>query len=76
LSPDADIKGCTTPYVAGSGHSTVEVDCYFNKSALGEEELIIQFTYEISGEEHIKELKAAAEYKSAATGGFSLRDLK
>ena len=76
LSPDADIKGCTTPYVAGSGYGTVEVDCYFNKSALGEEELIIQFTYEISGEEYIKELKAAAEYKSAVTGGFTLKDLK
>jgi len=76
LSPDADIKGCTTPYIAGSGYGTVEADCYFNKSAIGEEELIIQFTYEISGEEYIKELKAAAEYKSAVTGGFTLKDLK
>jgi len=75
LSPDTDVKACTTPDIPGNKNGIVEVDCYFNKSARQENELRLQFTYEIAGEEKIKQLHATVDFKSAVTGGFSLRDL-
>jgi hypothetical protein len=75
ISPDTEVKGFTTPTILAKKSDTLVVDCYFNKQALEKEELHLQITYEISGEEQVKELKASAEFKSALTGGFSLRDL-
>jgi hypothetical protein len=76
LSPDADIKACTMPHIGGSQYGVIQIDCYFNRMALKSEELIVQFTYEIAGDEYTKDLRLAAAFKSAVTGGFSLKDLK
>jgi hypothetical protein len=76
LSPRADVKGYSKPEIGGEKSEVISVDCYFNKAALEEGELIIQIIYEISGEEYTISLKAAAEFKSASAVGFNLKDLK
>ena len=76
LKPDAEIKGEETPLISKGQTTTIGVACYFNKSSLGQEELIVQCVFEIAGEERVMEMKLAAEFKSALTGGFSLKDLK
>ena len=76
LKPDTEIKGQMLPVLVKEKASTVQLDCYFNKSALGHEELIVEWVYEIAGEERTWEMKVAAEFRTAITGGFSLKDLK
>ena len=76
LSPEAELKGQELPLVAKGGTATVSLECYFDRSALGQKELTIQLVYEITGEDRVIELKVAGEFKSAVTGGFSLKDLK
>ncbi|MFH1943505.1 MAG: hypothetical protein ABIL68_15490 [bacterium] len=76
LSPDTDTKSCTTPHIGGNQYGVIQMDCYFNSSALKSEELAIQFTYRIAEDEYTKELSLSAEFKSAVTGGFSLKDLQ
>ena len=76
LKPDAEMKGQETPLIRKGQTTTIGVACYFNKSSLGQEELILQCIFEIAGEERVMEMKVAAEFKSALTGGFSLKDLK
>ncbi|MBU4074356.1 MAG: hypothetical protein KKF28_03075, partial [Proteobacteria bacterium] len=76
LSPEAQLKGQELPLVAKGETATVSLECNFNRSALGRGELSIQLVYEIAGEERAMELKAAGVFKSAVTGGFSLKDLK
>lgn len=76
LQPKTEIKGHDLPVLTKGQATTVSLDCYFDKSALGREELILQFYYEIAGEEMVMETKLAAEFKSVVTGGLSLKDLK
>lgn len=75
VTPDTDVKSCRTPHIEASKYGVVVVECYFDKSAMENEELAVRFAYEIAGEEHVKDLKLAAEFKSAVIGGFSLKDL-
>ena len=76
LKPKTEIKGHALPMLTKGQAAIVRLDCYFDKSALGQEELVLQFVYEIAGEERVMEMKLAAEFKSAITGGSSLKDLK
>jgi hypothetical protein len=76
LNPKTELKGQDLPVLTKGQATTVRLDCYFDKSALGQEELVLQFVYEIAGEERVMEMKLAAEFKSAVTGGSSLKDLK
>lgn len=76
LNPKADVKKYSLPEIGGEKSEVVSVDCYFDKTALKEDELIIQVNYEIAGEEYTTSLGAAAEFKSASAVGFSLKDLK
>lgn len=76
LNPRADVKEYSKPEIGGEKSEVVSVDCYFDKTALKEDELIIQVNYEIAGEEYTTSLGAATEFKSASAVGFSLKDLK
>lgn len=76
LQPQTEIKGHDLPVLTKKKATNIRLDCYFDKSVLGREELILQFDYEIAGEEMVMETRLAAEFKSAVTGGFSLKDLK
>lgn len=76
LKPKTELKGQDLPVLTKGQATNVRLDCYFDKSALGQEELVLQFVYEIAGEERVMEMKLAAEFKSAVTGGSSLKDLK
>ena len=76
LSPDTDVKGYNTPNIEAGRYSVVTIDCYFNRSALENSELTLQLTYSVADEESAVKLSVAADFKSAASGGFSLKDLK
>jgi hypothetical protein len=76
LKPDAEIKGQELPVIHRDQTTTISVDCYFNKPSLGQDELVLQFICEIAGDEKVMEMKVDAEFRSAVTGGFSLKDLK
>ncbi len=76
LSPDTDVKGYNTPNIEAGRYSEVTIDCYFNRSALENSELTLQLTYSVVDEERAVKLSIAADFKSVASGGFSLKDLK
>jgi len=76
LKPKTELKGQDLPMLTKGQATAVRLDCYFDKSALRQDELVLQFVYEIAGEEKVMEMKLAVEFKSAVTGGSSLKDLK
>jgi len=75
LSPETDLKGCEPIEAPAGKTNTLELSCYFKKSAIGEKNLEIELVYEIVGEEHTLPVILESEFKSAMTSGFSLRDL-
>ena len=74
-SPETDLKSCETAVIPAGGVNTVRMNCYFEKSALGEKSLEIEIVYEIAGKQHTLPLTLECEFKSAVASGFSLRDL-
>lgn len=74
-SPEADIKNCETITVPSGSVKALQMSCYFKKTALGEKPLEVEISYEIAGEMHTLQLALNSEFKSAVTGGFSLKDL-
>ena len=75
VCPPTDVKGVSTSTIPAMGTGTVTYDCYFAKKAQHEDVLLIQLIYEISGEEHTLDIRLPAVFRSAQTGGFSLKDL-
>ena len=76
MAPTAEIKGCKFGVIPGLGSGTVEVSCYFEKESQAADEFALQIIYTIAGERESIVLRVPAEFKSAAQGGFSLKDLK
>jgi len=74
-SPETDLKGCETPIIPAASVSTLQMECYFKKAALGENHLEIEIVYEIASEQYVLPLTLECEFKSAMSTGFSLRDL-
>jgi len=75
ISPEVDPKGCETTTIPGGSASSLTMNCYFKKAALGEKRLEIEIVYEIAGEHHTLSLALESEFKSALSSGFSLKDL-
>ena len=75
LCPDSEVKQFNGINIKGKGYGTVEINCYFKNTAKGQNELSIQMSYLIAGEEKVCEISIPAEFKSAVTGGFSLKNL-
>jgi hypothetical protein len=75
LGPGAEVKDFTTCSVGSQETGEFELSCYFRKSAQDQEELFVQITYELAGEEHTMQASTPAVFKSATTGGLNLRDL-
>jgi hypothetical protein len=74
-SPETDLKNCDVGIIPAGSANTIQMNCYFKKSALGEKNLEIEIAYEISGDKHTHALLLECDFKSAMAGGFSLRDL-
>ncbi|MEW8186358.1 MAG: hypothetical protein AB2794_15285, partial [Candidatus Thiodiazotropha endolucinida] len=74
-TPETDLKSCDVGVILAGAVNTIQMNCYFKKAALGEKNLEIEIAYEISGEKHTLTLTLECEFKSAMTGGLSLRDL-
>ncbi len=75
VSPDAAIKGVTLHDVGAASTATLSIDLYFQKSAQTETDLELKLRYTINGEEYEQMVILPAEFKSATSGGFSLKNL-
>ena len=75
ISPETDLKGCETVTIPAGSVSLLTMNCYFQKAASGEKPLEIDILYEIAGEQNTLHLVLESEFKSAMTGGFSLKEL-
>lgn len=75
LSPEADLKNAETVTIPAVSEKRLKISCYFKKSAIGQRPLEIEIAYEIAGEQRTLPVVIESEFKSAMTGGFSLRDL-
>jgi hypothetical protein len=75
VSPDADIKEFTTGQIDPESVGELSLSCYFQRSAQDQEELLLRITYELAGDEYTRQVRTAAVFRSATTGGFNLRDL-
>ena len=74
-SPDTDLKSSTAVTITAGSVGVLQMDCYFKKAALGDNNLEIEVIYELAGESYTLPLTLECEFKSATTRGFSLRDL-
>ena len=75
ISPDTDLKNCEFVTVTPGSVNTLQMSCYFKKTALGEKSLEIEIVYEIAGEQRTLPITLDSEFKSAMVSGFSLKDL-
>ena len=75
ISPETDLKSCEAATIPAASVKPLTMNCYFKKSALGNKPLEIEVAYEIAGEQHTLSLVLESEFKSAMSGGFSLKDL-
>ncbi len=75
LSPETDLKGCETPIIQAEGVAVLRMNCYFKRAALGKKHLEIEIVYEIAGDTYTMPIELETEFKSAMSGGFSLKDL-
>jgi hypothetical protein len=75
LSPDAAVKDVELHDIEPESISVLSIDLYFQKAALAESSLELKLRYTISGQEYEQSLVQPAEFKSAMSGGFSLKDL-
>lgn len=75
LGPVTDLKGCTTPVIEPMSSGMIDCDCYFAKQAVSDDHLAIQLLYEIAGQERVHDIILPATFRSAVTGGFSLKDI-
>jgi hypothetical protein len=75
LSPETDLRSFDRVVVPSRGDNTLLMGCYFERQALGEKTLVIELTYEISGEQQTMTLNLECDFRSAMKSGFSLKDL-
>ena len=75
VAPEADLKSAETVTIPAESEKRLKISCYFKKSAVGQRPLEIEIAYEIAGEQRTLPVVIESEFKSAMTGGFSLRDL-
>ena len=75
LSPSTDVKSASTAVIPPGETRTLVYDLYFSRSAVEADSLVLHVTYEIAGQERVLEVRLPAIFRSAQTGGFSLRDL-
>jgi hypothetical protein len=75
VSPDAKVKQVELQKVTPQSTSVLSIDLYFNKTAKEESKLDLILRYSIGGDEYEQLLEHPAEFKSAMSGGFSLKDL-
>jgi len=75
VSPDTAVKGVGLNDVAAGSVTTLTMDLYFRKSAQDESSLELKFRYAVGGDDYEQIITVPAEFKSAMSGGFSLKDL-
>jgi len=75
ISPAASVKEVELGDVASTATQTVAFDVNFEKSALEATELRLLLRYSVDGEEYDTTFAVPADFKSAMSGGFSLKDL-
>lgn len=76
LNPPCDLKDYEKPAVSAHSQVAMKLDCYFSGKARQETELVIEVGYEAQGEERAVLIKVPAEFNTAVTGGFNLKEFK
>lgn len=76
LKPSCDLKNYDRPSVPPQSQAIMNLECYFPMKDPIETELILEVGYEAQGEERAVLINTPVEFKTAVTGGFSLKDLK
>jgi len=76
LTPGSDVRRGSTGELAPGKSLTVEVECTFDATSLTADELAVQITYSIEGTQQVADCRTAASFRSAVTGGFSLKKLR
>ncbi len=71
----AEIREFTPCVVMAGSEQQFKIRCYFNKNVINENELLLRFIYQFGEEERGVTLSSKAVFKTAMTGGFSLKDL-
>jgi len=75
MSPSTDVKSSATAAIPSNETRSLIYDLYFNRSAVEADSLVLHVTYELAGQERVLEVRLPAVFRSAQTGGFSLKDL-
>lgn len=75
LLPDAAVKGVELHHVDPESSSALSIDLYFQKAAQSESSLELLLRYTIIGDEYEQILTVPAEFRSAMSNTFSLKDL-
>lgn len=75
ITPETDLKKSTKPVIQPGKTNVLELDCYFQKSAIDNDRLELEITYELAGEEHTLHESIACEFRSAMKPGLNLKDL-
>lgn len=75
VAPDAAVKDVKLETVAPESTSVLSIDLYFQKAAKSESSLELMLHYSINGEDYEQLTSLPADFKSAMSGGFSLKDM-
>ncbi len=74
-APDTDVKSWSSATIPAGGAGVIVYDLYFSRSAVAADFLTLNLTYELGPQERVLQVRLPATFRSAQTGGFSLRDL-
>ncbi len=73
--PVADVRFASTGKIPAGKTLEFEIQCLFGTAAQKAEELVVYVSYSFDGNEATTACRTAAVFKSAMSGGFSLKDL-
>jgi hypothetical protein len=76
IKPEAsEVREFDACEIDGNSEKQFDIKCYFKKAATQENELLLRFIYQYGEEERELVLSLKSIFKTAMTGGFSLKNL-
>ncbi|NLV46852.1 MAG: hypothetical protein GXY07_20420 [Candidatus Hydrogenedentes bacterium] len=73
--PECDLRDVALATIPGEKRGVVRLECFFQRKALGEQDMEIEVVYEIGIETKTLALTLKSDFVSALSGGFSIKDL-
>ena len=76
IKPEAsEVREFNSCEIDGNSDKQFDIKCYFKKTATGDDELLLRVIYQYGEEERELVLSLKSIFKTAMTGGFSLKNL-